>query len=480
MKNYIWLIAAAVVLVAMVGWAVRCNIFDCEVPPDVPPTPPITIDLFSSNTKENWINVVVEQFNREQHTIVSGAPIVVQATHVLSGGSQRDILEEKIRPTVWSPGDSSWVDRANKVWLEIFGRPLVSGDCPSTILAPSGFAMWRPMAEALGWPDNPISWDDIVALSADPNGWASLGRPEWGKFKFGHPHPSPSNVGLQIMTALVYSIVGSTSGLTPEQVRSDDVVEAFTFVEQNTDHYGIQSRNLINRMVLRGPHYLHAVATSEAETLKTNFERGDDLRFQLVFIFPAEGTFWSEHPYCILDTEWVSDQQAEAAEIFRDYLLNPAQQALAIDNYLRPVDQSIPLHPPIAIEDGTDPRVAKDDVPALESPSAEVAEAVKDLFQGTKKKATVILLIDTSSSMRGDKIKNVAEGASSFIERLDSNDVVHTSGFGGTTPYPIGWGICSCYRRRALRHTARTDRQWQHTAIRCHLRSNRASQQASG
>ena len=181
--------------------------------------------------------------------------------------------------------------------------------CPSAILAPSGFAMWWPMAEALGWPDKPISWDDLVTLSADPDGWGSLGHDEWGKFKFGHAHPTYSNVGLQMMTALAYSTVGSTSGLTPEQVYSNDVVKAFPYVEQNTYRYGIQSRNLINLMVLRGPDYLHAVTTSEAETLKTNFERGDQLRFPLVFIFPAEGTFWSEHPYCILNTERVSDQQ---------------------------------------------------------------------------------------------------------------------------------------------------------------------------
>ena len=202
MKNYIWLIATAVVLVSMVVWAIAGILTTTATPSP----PPITIDVFSSNTKENWINAIVEQFNKEPHTIASGEPIVVQATHVLSGGSQRDILAGKIKPTVWSPGDSSWVDGANKVWIEIYGRPLVSGACPSTILAPTGFAMWRPMAEALGWPDKPISWDDLMAVSADPAGWASLGHPEWGKFKFGHPHPTYSNVGLQITTALVYSV----------------------------------------------------------------------------------------------------------------------------------------------------------------------------------------------------------------------------------------------------------------------------------
>ena len=395
------------------------------------PAGSVVVDIASSNTKENWIDVLIEQFNSEGRTIASGEAIFVRATHVTSGGSQRDILAGKIQPQVWSPGDQSWVAGANEVWQDRTGRPLVAEACPSTILAPSGFAMWRPMAEALGWPDTPISWDDLVDLSADPNGWSSLGHPEWGQFKFGHAHPAYSNVGLQMMTALAYSTVGSIAGLSPDEVFSETVVDAFSRVEQNTYHYGIQSRNLINLMVLRGPNYLHAVTTSEAETLKTNFERGTELRFPLVFIFPAEGTFWSEHPYCILDTDWVTPEQAEAADIFLDYLLDPGQQALAIDNYLRPVDQTIPLHSPLALDDGTDPRVTTALVPALESPSAEAANAVKDVFFQTKKKATVVLALDTSGSMSGDKIINAVDSGINFIRRLDPEDEVFVLGFGG-------------------------------------------------
>ena len=393
------------------------------------PAGSVVVDIASSNTKENWMDTLVAQFNAEEHETGDGNIIFVRVSHVTSGGSQLAILDGDIQPQVWSPGDQSWVDGANSVWRDRTGRPLVSEACPSTVLAPSGFAMWRPMAEALGWPDTPISWDDLVDLAANPAGWNSLGHPEWGAFKFGHVHPTYSNVGLQMMTALVYSTVGETGGLTPEMVYSDPVVEAFTKVELNTWHYGIQSRNLIERMIVRGPNYLHAVTTSEAEMLKTNEERAGELRFQLAFIFPAEGTFWSEHPYCLLDADWVSDEQAEAAGIFRDYLLARPQQELAIDNYLRPVDESIALHTPLSLDDGTDPRVNTSVVPALESPSAEAAEAVKDVFFQTKKKATVILLLDTSGSMEGDKIKQAVESTVNFVERLDPEDEVYVMTF---------------------------------------------------
>jgi Ca-activated chloride channel family protein len=285
------------------------------------PAGSIAVDISSSNTKEDWLNAVVAKFNAEEHKLPSGELIFVRAAHVTSGGSQTAILDGKSTPTVWSPGDQSWVDTANQTWRDRNGRPLVSQACEPTVYAPIGFAMWRPMAEALGWPDKPISWDDLANLSADPEGWKSVGHPEWGTFKFGHTHPDFSNTGLLMMTALAYSVNGTTSGLTADEVYAQTVVDAFARVEQNTFHYGIQSRPLMQILAQRGPTYLHAVTTSEAETLKTNAEFKDQLRFPLVFIFPAKGTFWSEQPYCILDGEWVTAEQKEAAQVFLDYIL---------------------------------------------------------------------------------------------------------------------------------------------------------------
>jgi Ca-activated chloride channel family protein len=360
--------------------------------------------------------------------------------HTTSGGSQKSILEGKSQPTVWSPGDQSWIDGANQVWRDRTGSPLIPDPCVPTVYAPIGFAMWRPMAEVLGWPDEPISWDDLVKLSADPQGWAAYGHSEWGQFRFGHTHPDFSNTGLLMLTALAYSVEGKTDGLSPEEVYASGVVDAFRNLEQNTYHYGIQNRPLMQLLAQRGPSYLHAITSSEAEVLKADAEFKDTLRYPLVFIFPAKGTYWSEQPYCILKADWVSASQSEAAGIFRQYLLDSRQQEMAITNYLRPVDENIPLHAPIALENGTDPRITRTSVPALESPSAEVAAAVKDVFHQTKKKATVVILLDTSGSMEGDKIANAVASTINFIGRLDRDDEVFVIGFGSGKTYDLGGG----------------------------------------
>ncbi|MBL8056494.1 MAG: VWA domain-containing protein [Anaerolineales bacterium] len=393
-------------------------------PTPAAPAGAVEVSFYTSNTKEDWVNAATEKFNASGAKTAAGKPIFVRVTHVTSGGSQSDILSGKIKPTVWSPGDQSWVDGANQVWQDRTGQPLVSEACRPTVYAPIGFAMWRPFAEALGWPDQPITWQTLVDLAADPQGWAKYGHPEWGEFKFGHTHPDYSNAGLLIMTALVNDTLGQTGGLTPANVKSQAVIDAFTKVEQHTYHYGVQTRDLIALMARRGPSYLHASTASEAEVLKANAERASELRFPLVFIFPAKGTFWTEQPYCVVDADWVTDEQREAARIYRDFLLAREQQELAVDKYLRPVDPGVPLRAPLALEAGTDPRVTPAQVPALESPSGDAAAAVKDVFHQTKKKATIILVVDTSGSMQGEKITNAVEATANFIQRLEKDDQI--------------------------------------------------------
>jgi Ca-activated chloride channel family protein len=406
-----------------------------------PPKGSIAIEISSSNTKEDWMNAVVAQFNAEEHKLGSGQAIFVTVKHVTSGGSQKAILDGTSQPVVWSPGDQSWIDETNRVWRDRNGKVLIPDTCDPSILAPIGFAMWRPMAEALGWPDQPISWDDIAALSADPQGWASKGHPEWGQFKFGHTHPDYSNTGLLSLTALAYSAMGKTTGLTANEVYSDAVVEAFRGVELNTYHYGLQNRPLMQILAQRGPEYLHAITSSEAEALKANKDFASTMRYPLAFIFPSKGTFWSEQPYCILDGDWVTGEQKEAAKIFQTYILDRKQQELAITYYLRPVDNSIPLHAPLTLEDGTDPRVTRSSVPALQSPSADVSSAVKDVFHQTKKKSTIVLLLDTSGSMDGEKIKNAVASSINFVKRLDPNDEIYVMVFGGEgSIYELGGG----------------------------------------
>jgi uncharacterized protein with von Willebrand factor type A (vWA) domain len=56
-------------------------------------------------------------------------------------------------------------------------------------------------------------------------------------------------------------------------------------------------------------------------------------------------------------------------------------------------------------ENGTDPAMSEAVVPDLAIPSPQVGEAIIDQFLTTKRKATVLLVLDTSGSMEGERIK---------------------------------------------------------------------------
>jgi Ca-activated chloride channel family protein len=399
------------------------------------PADALPILIASSNTKEDWLNTVADQFNNENHQTSDGQRIVVQVQHVTSGGSMNAILDGTLQPIAWSPGDGSWADQANATWQQRTNKPIASQACTPTIYAPLGFAMWRPMAEALGWHQQPIGWDTIVALAANPDGWGAYGRPEWGQFTFGHTHPAYANSGLLSMTSFVYGVADvPAASLTPADVYSDSVTQAMQQLEQNTAKYGRQAPALLELMAQNGTSYLHAAAVPEAEVVRFNATRADELEFPLAFIFPSAGTIWADHPYCILDNaDWVDGTEAEAGQLFLDYLLDTDQQSLAIDNYLRPLDSNIPLRSPMSLEFGTDPTVTVAKVPAFPSPSAELSEAIIDQFFLTKRKATIIVVLDVSGSMAGDKIKTARTATAEFLQRLHPDDEVAVLTFSDNT-----------------------------------------------
>jgi len=181
--------------------------------------------------------------------------------------------------------------------------------------------------------------------------------------------------------------------------------------------------DLFDMMARLGPDYLHVVSAFEEGTVRLNLERSADLRWPLVFLFPSEGTFWSDHPYCILDgTPWVSKEQAEAAAQFLDFLRARDQQVLATENLLRPLDASVPSGKLLTAENGTDPAARPEIVPAYQFPNADTSAAIVDQFLATKRKATVMLVLDVSGSMTGEPIRAATEATAAFLRRLDPRD----------------------------------------------------------
>ena len=392
----------------------------------------VPILFWTNDTKADWVKAVTQRFNAQQRQIDSGQVIQVEVQQGDSPDALREMLAGTLQPAAFSPGEMSWVNQTNATWEEQHGRPLVTAECPRLVYTAIGFGMWQPMAEELGWP-NPISWQDIIDLAADPQGWTSYGHTEWGQFKFGHTNPDSSNTGLLALTSLAYAAAGVGEDLTPGLLYGSQVREAFHELELRTHHYGTSTRALCEAMAAHGPAYLHAITTSEINVQACNYyqyELEPKLWNRLVFFAPEEGTFWSDNPFCLLDEEWVTDEQRAAAEVYRDYLLSREAQEIAIDEWLRPADPDIPLRAPIDRAHGVDPGMTIESVPSLPSVSGETTNAVIDLFRQTKRPATIVVLLDTSQSMEGSKLTRALAGTKAFMDFLERDDELIIFRFG--------------------------------------------------
>jgi Ca-activated chloride channel homolog len=394
---------------------------------------PVEISIASSVTKKAWLEAAVKSFAATNPETVSGKPITIKVSSVLSGDSMLQIAEGTLQPTVWSPGEEAWVDQLTQKWAAKGQGPIASEPCAPTVLTPVGLAMWQPMAEALGWPDRPIRMAQLIDLANNPDGWASLGHPEWGKLRLGHTHPQYSSAGLLFLAQVIYAVTGKTAGITPADIYAPAVKTALETLAANTSKYGMVTTDLLNAMAARGPAFLHVASAFEEGTMRTNAEKAAQLRWPLVFVFPADGTFWSDHPYCVLDKSgWVTPDQAEAARLFLAHLTSATVQADAPNFYIRPLDGKTGPDTALAKAGGTDLAATPETIPALSIPSPDVSQAIIDQFYNTKRKATVILALDISGSMSGEAIRAATESTAQFLDRLNPKDRVGLIAFNET------------------------------------------------
>lgn len=381
----------------------------------------VTVSIVYGSEKKEWLEPLVQQFNAARNQTADGKTIVVEATAIGSIEAVRGILDGTLQPTVWSPASSVYIPVANAEWKKNHADDLVVGSPNDLVLSPVVIAMWRPMAQALGWPDKAIGWEDISLLAASEEGWSAYGHPEWGRFKFGHTHPAYSNSGITSIIAETYAGLGKQRGLTEADLQSPELIDFMTGVESSIIHYGTSTGFFAERMFERGPSYLSAAVLYENLIVAQETKRisGASSQVPVVAIYPKEGTFWSNHPYAVLNAPWVTAEQKEAAELFETFLLDKPQQLEALKYGFRPADPSIPLTAPLDAEHGVD---VSQPQTILEVPSASVITGIEDLWRTTKKPVDLIVVMDISGSMRGDKITTARSSLIQFVQKLDDRD----------------------------------------------------------
>ncbi|EDN66168.1 von Willebrand factor, type A [Beggiatoa sp. PS] len=144
-----------------------------------------------------------------------------------------------------------------------------------------------------------------------------------------------------------------------------------------------------------------------------------NLSQKVVAIYPKEGTLFSNHPIGIVERDWITPAHYEAAQFFIDYLLDKSQQQKALQYGFRPANVSVPLASPIDIAHGVNPLAPK---MILEMPTVDMMEAIIKIWHQYKKPANIVLVLDTSGGMRGEKILHARTMALQLLEIVKEAD----------------------------------------------------------
>lgn len=423
-------------LVAALGLlAVACN--SCALfTDDEPPRNATVIAVTANSSLAPWLSMAVGNFNAERQETPDGKPVHVQLELVEAGQAVVDIAAGNSAPGLWIPDDQVWVDL-----LADKGNASFQGDCRSVAESPLVIALWRPIAESLGWPGRSLGWLDVGSLAADPSAWNYYSGGQFGEtLQLGHTHPGLSGSGVGTLLAIVQAAEAETGAVEASVVAEPVVQASVSAFEAAVAWFSSSTDELGRTMSERGSDYLGAAVMYESTVV--HYGAGNP---NIVPIYPFEGTFMAHHPACINDGATVAEQAA--AQLFREYLLAEEAQQLALANGLRPVNAAVPLGAPLDAAHGVD---LEQPAVIFESPRVETVYAVQDLWQAARKDVNLVMVLDVSGSMEGDKLRSAREAAIQFVNQMGEEDYISIVTFSTTARILIAHEKVGSERQRVI------------------------------
>ncbi len=376
-----------------------------EKPPEVTVAPARDVSVLTvaySPEKETLFTALVDMFNTRDSTSSDGESLTVRAVSM----SPDKMIEGAVAGEfmAMSPDSSIWLDDIDRVWYELSGSdaPLV-GEAHRYAVTPVTIAMWEDVARAMGYPDKKIGWADILERAkAD------------GDFKWSHPS-TVSASGLLATLAEFYAGAGKTRDLTMEDVQDDETLAYVSAIEKTVRYYGEGELATIEQVLEKGAAYLDAFVCSEQLVIYHNQQTDAE---KLIAIYPAEGTLWQDHPLALLEHPNLTAYQRVVFNEFRDFVKSAEAQKLVLENGYRPADLSIPIdgaNSPINAANGVNPAEPQT---TLQMPAPSVIAVVQDAWWYTKRHTNVYLVVDTSGSMRGEKLEQAQAALHLFLEQI--------------------------------------------------------------
>ena len=385
------------------------------------PAPPqiSVLRLGYSPDKEALFTDLVAKFNAQGLKSDTGQDLRIDPVRLDAEALVKAAVSGDVQAV--SPDSSVWLDQIDRQWSQ--SRPSIATPAASVGQSQSGLvgetrryatspvvlAMWEPVAKSMGYPGKAIGWDDLLQRAqSDAN------------FKWSHPSTTSAS-GLLATLAEFYAGAGKTRGLTEADTQSKAVLDYVSKIEKTVRYYGEGELAVMDRARREGPGFLDAFVVQEQMVVSFNQQqRGNPGR--LVAVYPREGTLWVDHPLALLEHPSLTPTQRQTFSRFRDFLLDPGVQQRILQAGYRPADLNVRLDTPdslISAAYGADPRQPQT---ALQVPPATVLDAVRTGWLTAKRRTNVILVVDTSGSMQGQKLNNVKDALSEFLRQVPSQE----------------------------------------------------------
>jgi len=397
----------------------------------------VTLAVTASSEKAQLMKQLAAAYTDEGHT-VDGRCVRVEVTSKASGGAMAalakgwDEATDGPRPDVWTPASSGWVSLLEQRTLATDRPNLIPASIPKIAASPLVIAMPRPMAQALGWPNKQLGWADLLELSQDSTGWARHGHPEWGQFRLGKTNPNFSTSGLNATIGTYFAATKLSSDLTEKDLSSPKTRKFVEGVERSVVHYGDTTLTFLSNLQRAddqgaGLSYISAVAVEEKSVWDYNqgnptgdpatLGRHPKPQVPLVAIYPKEGTLLSDHPWVVLTAPWVDDAKRKAGADFLAYLQGPKAQARFQQSAFR--DGRAKPGPLVTESNG----LLRDEPKALLSPPAPpVLDKLLRNWASLRKRANVLLVIDTSGSM-GEQVAGTGKSKLELAKQAARNSL---------------------------------------------------------
>ena len=402
------LLAALIALIAVCGacWVLTIPLWDrIQDGAEEDEVDLAQLTLAYSPEKASLVQTLIDDFNAQDYQTPDGLPMRIALVEMEPEAMLDAAVAGELQ--AMTPDSSVWLPQLDALWAEHTGddRAFIVGQTVYYAVSPVVIAMWRDVALEMGYGDRPLGWTDLLARAQDD--------PE---FKWSHPSTASAS-GLLATLAEFYAGAGKTWGLTIADVQAPSTLDYVGRIERTVRYYGEGEWPIAQRVVAEGPDYLDAFVSQEQLVIWANQQGAD-----LVAIYPVEGSLWEDHPLVLLETPELTGAQRQVfAQLISHLRSDEAQKTVMAAGY-RPADPSIPLDipgSPLTAANGIDPTQPQT---ALQIPGGSVVSVVRDVWWYTKRHTNVFLVVDTSGSMEGNKIRNVKEALGAFVEQIKGSE----------------------------------------------------------